>query len=130
MECTRRHLIVVIWGMLLVFVSGCMPVENNNVHVSLERSGGFAGVPTTKTFDTANLGADEAQQLRQLVKTADFSNLPEAIASPSNGSDRFQYKLTVVEHGQQHTVTVSETTVPNSLQPLIQWLSNKDERRG
>ena len=125
MGITRRHLIVVIWGMLHVFVSGCMAVENKNMQVSLERSGGFAGVVTTKTVDTATLGTDEAQQLRQLVKTADFSHLPEAIASPTNGSDRFQYKLTVVEHGRQHTVTVSETTVPTSLQPLIKWLSQK-----
>ncbi len=124
MGSTRRHLIVVIWGMLLVFSSGCVPTKNDNLQVSLERSGGFAGIATTKTFDTATLGAGEAQQLRQLVKTANFANLPEAIA-PTGGGDRFQYKLTVVEHGEHHIVTVSETTVPASLQPLIKWLSQK-----
>ncbi|WP_193200084.1 protealysin inhibitor emfourin [Nostoc sp. MG11] len=93
------------------------------MRISFERTGGFAGISKKKTFDTATLPPNEAQELPRLVEAADLFKLPERITSPSAQSDRFQYKLTVEDNGMQHTVTVSEAALPGTLRPLIEWLN-------
>jgi len=89
--------------------------------ISFERSGGFAGMMTTLSIDTANLAPTEATQVQSLVEAADFFRLPEAIAA-STQPDRFQYHLTVAEKQRQHSVTVSESCIPGTLRPLVEWL--------
>ncbi|MBD1898297.1 protealysin inhibitor emfourin [Coleofasciculus sp. FACHB-129] len=92
------------------------------MRISFERTGGFAGMRLTKVFDITTLPANEANQLRLLIDAADFFDLPAAIASNTPQPDRFQYKLTVEENTQQHTVLVSESAVPGNLRPLLEWL--------
>lgn len=92
------------------------------MRMTMERTGGFAGISITKEVDTNTLPDNEAKQLRQLVDAADFFRLPKTIKSNSPQPDRFQYQLTVEDNGKQHTVEVSEQAVPGTLRPLIEWL--------
>ncbi len=94
------------------------------MRISFERSGGFAGMTRTTTIDTATLPPNEADQVPQLVKAADFFELPQTITSDTRGIDRFQYTLTVEDNGQQHTVTVGESALSGNLKCLIEWLNN------
>jgi hypothetical protein len=93
------------------------------MRISFERTGGFAGISKKKTFDTATLPPNEAQELLRLVEAADLFELPEQITSFNPQSDRFQYKVTVEDNGTQHTVTLSEVALPGTLRPLIEWLN-------
>lgn len=93
------------------------------MHVEFERSGGFAGLRLRATVDTESLPAEEARELEEMVEAADLFNLPPAIATPTPGADRFNYKLTVTDEGRQHAVEVSEPSVPTKLQPLLQRLA-------
>ncbi len=77
------------------------------------------------TIDEKDLAPDEAQKLRQLVEGVDFFNLSKKIMPRSPRPDRFQYELSLEESGQQHTVTMSEETLPEKLKPLISWLMEK-----
>ncbi|MBP5973076.1 hypothetical protein HW132_10100 [Brasilonema sp. CT11] len=95
------------------------------MRISFERTGGFAGISTKKTVDTASIPANEADQLPSLLEAADFFNLPEKITASTTQPDRFQYKLTVEDKGKQHTVTVSEAALPGTLRPLIEWLQKR-----
>jgi hypothetical protein len=94
------------------------------MQISLERTGGFAGLSRTKTVDTANIPTDKANQLPQILETANFFNLPTYIPGNTPQPDRFQYSFTVENNGQSHTVTVSETAIPGSLQSLLEWINN------
>jgi len=94
------------------------------MRITFERTGGFAGINKTTTVDTATLPPHDADVLPRLVEVADFFHLATQITSPTPQSDRFQYKLTVEDNGQQHTVTVSEAALPSTLRPLIEWLTN------
>ncbi len=91
------------------------------MRISFERSGGFAGMMMTVSIDTTKLAPNEATQLKSLVEKADFFDLPEAIAASAQ-PDRFQYHLTVAEPKRKHTVTVSESSMPCNLKPLVDWL--------
>jgi hypothetical protein len=93
------------------------------MRISFQRTGGFAGITKNKTVDTATLSPNEADVLPRLVEAADLFKLPEQITSANPQSDRFQYKLTVEDQGKQHTVTVSESAMPGTLRPLIEWLN-------
>ncbi|WP_138497266.1 protealysin inhibitor emfourin [Nostoc sp. PA-18-2419] len=99
------------------------------MRISFERTGGFAGISKKTTVDTSELPANEANTLKRLVEAADFFRLPEQITSPNPQSDRFQYKLTVEDNDKHHTVIVSESVLPGTLRPLIEWLQNSAQKR-
>jgi hypothetical protein len=99
------------------------------MRISFQRTGGFAGITRTTTVDTDSLPAHEAEVLPRLVEAADLFKLPAQITSSSSQCDRFQYKLTVEDQDQQHTVTVSEAAIPGTLRPLIEWLNQIAQRR-
>ena len=91
--------------------------------IHFERTGGFAGMRKAITLDTGSLPRDEAGKLDELVKNADFFNLPEKFPVPKRGADHFQYRLTVEIEGKKHIVEVSEPAVSGTLRPLVQFLS-------
>ncbi|AFY58108.1 hypothetical protein Riv7116_5742 [Rivularia sp. PCC 7116] len=92
--------------------------------ISLERSGGFAGISKAIEVDTAKLRQEQAQQVQILIDSANFFDLPAYIAADSKQRDRFQYTLTVKDDCRQHTVTVTESAIPENLQPLIKWINS------
>ncbi|NJN87064.1 MAG: hypothetical protein HC881_13190 [Leptolyngbyaceae cyanobacterium SL_7_1] len=92
------------------------------MQISVERSGGLMGALLTTTLDTSTLAATDAAQLRQLVEAADFFHLPATIPTAAQ-PDRFRYTITVRQGDRHHTVTVGESTLPSTLRPLLDWLS-------
>jgi hypothetical protein len=77
------------------------------MEVHFERSGGFAG----RTI-SATIREPIAEELKRLIDAARFFELPQRGTTRVRGADRFQY-----------AITVSEGTIPESLQPLIDYLS-------
>jgi hypothetical protein len=102
-----------------------MPGEEKTLRISIERSGGFAGITMKTAVDKKDLAPDEALKLRQMVEEADFFNLPGKIVSRSPQPDRFQYELRLEESGRQYAVRVSEEAMPAKLKPLVNWLMEK-----
>jgi len=96
-------------------------IEGKTMQVTVKRTGGFIGIPLSKTIDSATLSQQEAAQLQKMMTTADFFKLPSTIPSTPQ-PDRFQYQITIDQEGKQHTVTVSETAVSANLKPLLNWL--------
>ncbi|MBF2013924.1 MAG: hypothetical protein IGS23_01665 [Rivularia sp. T60_A2020_040] len=92
--------------------------------ISLERSGGFTGIGKVITIDTSKIPQNQAEQLPILLESANFFNLPAYIAADSTPNrDRFQYTITVEDKNKQHSVTVSESLIPGTLRPLIDWIN-------
>lgn len=96
--------------------------------VLFERSGGFAGVPVTTTIDLTTLSPTDATQLTHLIEQADFFNLP-ATTPASAKPDRFQYKITIQMGDRHHTIRIGETTAPDTLTPLLNWLTDFAQKR-
>jgi hypothetical protein len=93
------------------------------MQVSLERTGGFTGISKKISVDTNTLPVQVVEELSQLLEAADFFQLPEQIMSDNSQCDRFQYRLTVEDHGQQHSVIASEAALTNTLRTLIEYLN-------
>ncbi|HBX69208.1 MAG TPA: hypothetical protein DEH25_07455 [Chloroflexi bacterium] len=88
--------------------------------ISYRRTGGFAGMLISHSFDTDTLPKTDAEELVKLVSAADFFALPSKITA--TGADQFQYTLTVETAEQQHTLEVGETSAPENLRPLLEKL--------
>jgi hypothetical protein len=99
------------------------------MRISVERSGGFAGISQTHSISTDQMSAEDAKKVVDLVKGAGFFDLPAVIRSTEPGADRFQYKVTVESEHGVHTVQVDEGAVPASLQPVLNWMKNSARTR-
>jgi hypothetical protein len=94
----------------------------------LERTGGFAGIKRTSVADTDDLTEAAAQKLMKLIEGAEFFALPETIVSKSLQPDRFEYTLTVEDGERTHTVTVGESSQPETLRALTEFLTHTTSR--
>ena len=99
------------------------------MRVSLERSGGFAGISQTYSISSDELPPEEAQKVANLVEQAGFFELPPVVRSAEPGADRFQYKITVESGHGSHTVQLDEAAVPPRLKPLLTWMKNSARAR-
>ena len=95
------------------------------VRAHLERSGGFAGLRASADVTSESLSSDETQHLRELVDVAEFFKLPETIRAKNLGADRFQYKITIEDDQQKHTVVADEAAMPATLRTPMHWLSTR-----
>jgi hypothetical protein len=106
------------------------------MQIHFERTGGFANIRLAAEADTdarelifgaargkRSLSPDEARNLEEMVKGADFFNVPATTTRPTHGADRFQYILTVEAGGKRHTVQTSEAVAPAALQPFLDFLT-------
>jgi hypothetical protein len=91
------------------------------MRVTLEQSGGFAGLMIMRTIDTQDLSPSETQELEQLVKEADFFQL-NSVTDRNPQPDRFGYQLSIDTDGRSHSIQVSETNMPEQLRPLMAWV--------
>jgi hypothetical protein len=91
------------------------------MHLTLTRSGGFAGIlPPPVTVDTDTLPPSTAKRLEELVAMADFSNLPGALTAASRQPDRLQFTLRIAQDdGRDHTVTCDEEVAPGPFLELV-----------
>ena len=80
------------------------------------------GREMTMNFDLSEMPASVARRLDNLLTSADFFEVPvvnDLITSP----DEYEYDITVVAGNSIHTVHVSDTSMPESLRPLIEELT-------
>jgi hypothetical protein len=97
--------------------------------IDYERTGGFAGMRTTATFDLDAMPPDDAARIRELLDTAHFDQLPERIESQSAVADQFTHKITVTSGGAVHTVTTGDSSTPPALRELVDLLGRLARER-
>jgi hypothetical protein len=100
--------------------------------IDFTRSGGFAGMRLATQIDTDTLPSTEADRLLRLIEEARFFGLPTTLQSNLPGGDRFQYRIKVEEGGKRKEVFADEAAVPETLRPLIDYLTDwarSDQKR-
>jgi hypothetical protein len=93
------------------------------VIIRFERTGGFTAIPQRVVIDTDMMESDERRNLMALLEPASFFHLPDRIPPSGKGVDRFHYRLTIEDLERSHSVETGETSVPDTLQPLIEHLT-------
>jgi hypothetical protein len=94
------------------------------MRIEFERSGGFMGLRQTVQLDTDEMDPNEASEIRKMIESAGFFDLPEELSGSDRSVDQYHYRVTV-EFSQEyrHTVVVGDSDAPEDLQPLLQRLN-------
>jgi hypothetical protein len=97
----------------------------NDVRITIEESGGFAGIKLPGiSLSAADLSDADNTAFLKLLQQADLSNLPPIPKPPSLRRDSMQIKITTESEGQQNVVRVNEGDAPENVQQLIDWIKN------
>jgi hypothetical protein len=105
------------------------PSRIDVMKVSIVRGGGFAGLVTVITVDSASLTPEDAAMLRAKVEQAGLFGPPGRGDGPDPRPDRFDYEVTVEDQGQVRTARVSETGLSGPLRSLISYVSSLPGRQ-
>ena len=97
----------------------------DSFYIWFERSGGFTGISTSVEIDSQLLSPDESKELKQLIDQSDFFKLGKNDTIQVSMPDQFQYTITIEQQGEKRTVEFSDSTVPDDMRPLLNYLSQK-----
>jgi hypothetical protein len=106
------------------------------MRIHFQRSGGVGGFRLIAELDTdqrhvvygaarleRSLSADEVRRLQEILDSVDFFRLPEQVPSSRQGTDRFQYVITVESAGNRHSVRTTDKAAPKALRDLLEALT-------
>jgi hypothetical protein len=106
-----------------------MESEQAKQIVSFRRTGGlFAGNVLVASVAVDDLDDAQGETLRRYLDQADLETLAERSPITGPGADTYQYTITVDDGAKRSDVTVTQTAVPDTLRPLIEWLEQRATR--
>ena len=94
--------------------------------IRFERSGGFAGFSIT--LDQKTLLPEVADQIRIMMEESGLSALPVGEEPERPVPDEFTYTLVFMTGEVEQTLVFAESKMPETLRPLIRYLSRKARR--
>jgi hypothetical protein len=104
-----------------------------SMHVEFTTEGGlahFPGLNKPVVIDSDELSQEEAAELRRLVETAHFFDLPAKASPPPHGAaDYYRYIITIQEDTRRHTVELTDPVKDADLQRLLTFLRTKAKER-
>jgi hypothetical protein len=77
-------------------------------------------------FDLGSMPGSAAQRLHGLLTESNFFDVP-LVNDLHTAPDEYQYDITVVAGNSIHTIHVSDTSMPESLRPLVEELTELAE---
>lgn len=99
------------------------------VRVSVERHGGFMGIPATTVVDAASLPAGEQDEVERLVQAAGFFGAPHSSTHGRPEPDRFEYLVTVLTSDDAtNALRAGEAELTEELRQLIAFVQSKGTR--
>lgn len=90
--------------------------------INYRRTGGSSLDDVSLDLDLGSLSASAAQRLERLLAESNFFDIPlvhDLHAAP----EEYEYTVTVVAGNDLHTVRATDTSMPRSLRPLIEQLT-------
>ena len=88
------------------------------MHISVQRSGGFANIGARGEIDTSKLAGDIAEKVQRLVKSAALPAEPPAPLRTRNAADVYQYDITV----DGKTYRADELSMPDAWRALADFV--------
>ena len=90
--------------------------------INFKRTGGAMGKEVALDVDLSSMPANMAQRLHNLINESNFFEIP-VVNDLQASADEYQYMITVVAGNSLHTVHVSDTSMPASILPLVEELT-------
>lgn len=112
------------WVVFLALAFNGIDVEDR-FYISFERSGGFAGLVNSIEINGDTISVEEKQNLQGLIDDAGFFELKNEKLKSTNSADGFSFDLTIEIGDKKNSLNVNDPAIPDSLRPLISYLSKK-----
>jgi hypothetical protein len=90
--------------------------------INFRRTGGALGKELSADLDLGNIPGPAAQRLHGLLTTSNFFEIPDA-NTLMTGPDEYEYTITVIAGNSMRTLQITDTTLPESLRPLVEELT-------
>jgi hypothetical protein len=100
------------------------------MRIEFARGGGFAAPALRQKYEvnSDDLPPSEAEELHSLVGAVDVATLANPPAAQQPRPDAFHYRLMIDDGQSSHTIQASDADMPESVRPLIEWLSERASR--
>lgn len=99
--------------------------SQDSFYIWFERSGGFTGISTSVEIDSNLLSFEDSKELKQLIDQSDFFEWNTSDTLLVEMPDQFQYTITIEHEGEKRTVEFGDVSMPETMRPLINYLSQK-----
>ena len=90
--------------------------------INFKRTGGAMGKEMAMDFDLSSIPTPDAQRLQTLLGQSNFFEIP-LVNDLNSSPDEYTYTITVVAGNSLHTVQVSDSSMPKSIRPLVEELT-------
>jgi len=97
------------------------------ITVTVERSGGVAGMRTRAAVADRDLDAENAARLRTLAQALEPS--PPDRDSPPSGADRFSYEVVVMIGTDEHRLCGAEGGLPPGWRAIVSFVMAHGRRQ-
>lgn len=94
--------------------------------MTVEKSGGFAGLIQTRSVDSKDLSANDAAMLTELLEHSGLYEASREAPAPSQ-PDRFQYTVALENAGEIRAASASEEACSPGLKALIDFVEDKSK---
>ena len=94
--------------------------------IHFRRTGGSMGREMAMDFDLGTMPGGVSQRLQSLLTESIFFDIP-VVNDLRTSPDEYQYDMTVVAGNSIHTIHISDTSMPESLRPLVEELTELTE---
>ncbi len=102
--------------------------KQDNFNIQFQRTGGFAGIVTNAEIDSKRLDTEEIEKIKLLISQSNFFGFQQTDSLSKNIPDQFQYVITIKQGDKKKTIELTDSTVPDSFIPLINYLTQKSRK--
>lgn len=90
--------------------------------INFRRTGGTPRKELGTDLDLGSIPGPAAQRLQGLLTTSNFFEIPDA-NNLMTGPDEYEYTITVIAGNSMRTLQITDSSIPESLRPLVEELT-------
>jgi len=94
--------------------------------INFRRTGGSLDREIAMDVDLGSIPGDAAQRIHGLLTESNFFDIP-TVNDLRAGPDEYKYTITIIAGNSLHTVHVTDTSMPESIRPLVEELTELAE---
>lgn len=93
--------------------------------IKIERSGGFAGIATSKEMIVSKLPSGVADTVKGIMQ--DTGRTLTKNSTPKGAADHFNYKITIEDRNKTRVIDCNQYDIDNKLQLLISYVEKNSK---
>lgn len=98
------------------------------MRITVERSGGFAGIPICNEIDGKDLPSALARTAKKIIEDKKSPSLSMK-SSPKGAADYFTYKILIQDGRNQRVIECNQYNIEDDLKSLVKFIEKNTRKR-